>query len=453
MNESDRVTIEKIVAGGVGLGRLDHGMVVLVPRVLPGEEVRFAGRRRHKSFLEADPVEILNPAPNRISPPCEYYQECGGCDLQHTDYPSQLIIKEGILRELLVRGKICDPDTIPHFLLPSVPSPDILSYRQRLRLQVDENARPGFYRCRSHEIVPVRRCLLAGSEINSILELLHTDSAAAPLLAACESVELLLNPRDSRVLLLFQLSGRETGPDLESGLKFCRGKETVQGMIFRGRGKGTGPYIINTAQGPVVSRNLAEELRIRIPVSGEVAGRPFELTLEPGGFCQVNRRQNEKCMGILLDWAAAGLKETVLDLYCGMGNFSIPLAMKSGGVTGLDLEASSIRSAARNADLAGLSNCGFIRESALAGITRLAKEKNRFDLLLLDPPRAGCSEVIPHISGLGIRKILMVSCDPATLVRDLKLLQKSGYTIERQHLVDMFPQTHHLETITLLSVN
>lgn len=451
MNPSESLKIEKIVVGGLGLGRLVSGMVGLIPGVLPGEEVRFAARRQHKSYLEADLLEILEKSSARVQAPCQYYADCGGCNLQHTDYPSQLTIKNDILQELLLRGKICAPDALVAFLLPPVPSPDILAYRQRVRLQVSDTGKPGFFRRQSHDVIPVQSCLLAGPEINAILKLLHDEPSAQALLSMISEVDILLNPHNSRTVLILH-GAKKTGPHvLEHAQDLCRKEKTLQGIVFSVKGQNSGPCIVASDQGPEVFPGSAEELFIRIPVGREIAGRDFDLILEPGGFCQVNRRQNEVCMKILLDWAEAAATDTLLDLFCGMGNFSIPFAMQVSGVTGLDVDGGSIRSAIRNARMANLANCSFAKKSALEGIQKLRKEGKKFDLLLLDPPRAGCQEVIPYIPDLGIRKILMISCDPATLTRDLSLLQKSGYTIERLQLIDMFPQTHHIETVTLLT--
>lgn len=451
MNASDSLKIEKLVAGGLGLGRLADGMVVLIHGVLPGEEVRFAVRRQHKSYLEADLLEILKKSPARVQAPCQYYADCGGCDLQHTDYLSQLTIKNDILQELLLRGKICAPDTLADFLLPPVPSPDIFAYRQRVRLQVNEAGKPGFFRRQSHDVIAVQGCLLAGPEINAILKLLHEESSAQTLLSMSSEVEILLNPHNSRTVLILHGAKKADPPVLQNAQELCRKEKNLQGVVFSVKGQSPGPCIVSLDTGPEVFSTPVEDLFIHIPVSREIAGRDFELTLEPGGFCQVNRRQNENCMKILLDWAKAASTDKLLDLYCGMGNFSIPFAMQISEVTGLDVEGGSIRSAIRNARMANLANCSFAKNSALEGIKKLRKEGKKFDLLLLDPPRSGCREVIPFISDLGIRKILMISCDPATLTRDLRLLQKSGYAIERLQIIDMFPQTHHIETITLLT--
>ena len=164
----------------------------------------------------------------------------------------------------------------------------------------------------------------------------------------------------------------------------------------------------------------------------------------------MNLEQNQNMIHRVLEWAALEGGERVLDLYCGMGNFSLPLAGVAGEVVGMDAHGASIRSAGRNAHLNNMRNCRFEKSSALAGAKRLAAGKAAFDLVLLDPPREGCAKILPYIPQLGAERLIYISCDPATLARDLLRLVEYGYAITRLALVDMFPQTHHMEVMALL---
>jgi 23S rRNA (uracil1939-C5)-methyltransferase len=179
-------------------------------------------------------------------------------------------------------------------------------------------------------------------------------------------------------------------------------------------------------------------------------GESLRMTIEPGGFCQVNADQNEKLVALVIEWAKLDLRHKVLDLFCGMGNFSLPLARQVKSVIGMDLQRSAIRSAKRNAGINGIANCTFSQNSAFAGAKSLAAAGEKFDIALLDPPRQGCAEVIPYLPQIGVSQIIYISCDPATLCRDLVLLDREGYEVEKMKMVDMFPQTHHLETIVSL---
>jgi 23S rRNA (uracil1939-C5)-methyltransferase len=174
------------------------------------------------------------------------------------------------------------------------------------------------------------------------------------------------------------------------------------------------------------------------------------MTIEPGGFCQVNGGQNENLIALVLEWAKVDAGHKVLDLFCGMGNFSLPIARHAASVVGMDLQRSAIRSAERNAKINGMVNCTFSQHAAREGAEHLVHGGEKFDLVLLDPPRQGCAEVIPLLTEFGAAQIIYISCDPATLCRDLLLLEQEGYAVEKMKMVDMFPQTHHLETIVSL---
>ena len=182
----------------------------------------------------------------------------------------------------------------------------------------------------------------------------------------------------------------------------------------------------------------------------DLGGRELVLRFEAGGFCQVNHQQNERLIRQLLAWAQVNQGDAVLDLFCGMGNFSLPLALAARQVVGTDLQRSSIRGASANAQANHLTNCLFRQAAALDAVREFKKVAEPFDLVLLDPPRLGCREIMPYLPDLGAAKIIYISCDPATLVRDLALLQGHGFGLRKLRGIDMFPQTCHVESIALL---
>ena len=451
MAGEEQIVIEKVVAGGAGLGRLPDGRAVFVPFTLPGEEVVLRLTRRHKQHGEAEAVRILSPAPQRREPPCPLFGTCGGCDLQHASYPKQLEIKEAILREILERAGIIG--AVRDFPLSAAPAPEEFGYRQRIRLQVSDNGSPGFYRSRSHEVVPITTCPLAAPAINRVLATLRREPAARQLLAQATAVELILNlveneAEQDTVVALLHTRRPLRAADRQRAAQLCSSQANIQGILFAVPGKAMGPAVTRET-GPAGSMDLSA-LHIRFTIPAAIAGRALTLAVEPGGFSQVNPYQNEKMIATLLDWLALTGSEKVLDLFCGMGNFSLPLALHAGSVLGLDLQGAAIRRAVSNAAGNRLTNCTFARKGAEQGARELAAAGERFDVLLLDPPRAGCREVLPHIADLAASRVAYISCDPATLARDLVLLRDQGYAIERMQLFDMFPQTRHLETMTLL---
>ncbi|MDA8165250.1 MAG: class I SAM-dependent RNA methyltransferase [Desulfobacteraceae bacterium] len=434
------ITIEKIVAGGYGLGRLPDGMVVLVPFTLPGERVRIAPRQRHKTYLEAEAVEIIAPAAERTEPPCPHYGRCGGCHLQHAAYPLQLRLKADVLREQLAAAAV--PGWEAAWQEPlAAPAP--FGYRQRLRLQIDSGRRVGFHRPRSHQVEPVGRCLLARPEIEDFRARLQGRPSWPLLLAQATSLEIAVSPDEGKIIVLLGYRRRPRPRDFQLAETLAADLPALAGFLFTGDGFApTGPRGL-AASDPTVL------LGFTLPES-VTGSRPLTLTVEPGGFSQVNPAQNEGLVRTLLAWAAVRPGERVLDLFCGMGNFSLPLALAAGEVTGCDLQGAAIRGARRNAGLAGLAGCRFSKRSAREGAAALLAAGERFDFLLLDPPRQGCADLVDLLPGFGAGRLAYISCDPATLARDLALLAVRGYRLRRVRAVDMFPQTHHLETITLL---
>lgn len=439
------VTIGKIITGGHGLAKLDDGMVVMVPFVLPAEKVVVAIEKKKKNFAEAILLEILEPSPQRVKPPCQYFQHCGGCHLQHGDYPSQLVIKETILRDLLSRHQEWPAEYLDVICLPTLASPSPFHYRQRIRLQVDESGQIGFFERRSHAVVEIEACPLAANQLNHVLGALREHSAFHKLLPHTEALELLLSPLTGQVEVIVRMRRKPRAADQQAATALAEGIVLVQAVWLAGEGFVTaGPYGATTKEGEAASN-------IAFTLPQDLGGKELVLRFEAGGFCQVNQQQNEHLIRQLLDWAAIGQEDAVLDLFCGMGNFSLPLALTARKVVGTDLQRSSIRGAQRNAQANHLQNCLFLRADALQAVREFRKTREQFDLILLDPPRQGCQEIIPLLADLDAEKIIYISCDPATLVRDLKRLHEFGFRLRKIRAVDMFPQTCHVETIALLS--
>ncbi|MBI5557016.1 MAG: 23S rRNA (uracil(1939)-C(5))-methyltransferase RlmD [Deltaproteobacteria bacterium] len=434
------ITIEKLVIGGHGLSRLADGKIVLVPFVLPGEEVVVRPVSRKKSFMQASVVDILKPSPDRTKPPCTYYPRCGGCDFQHVRADRQADLKNRILLEQLERSTL--QADCGKLLSPPLSSPQPFHYRQRIRLHVGKNGELGFHRGQSHEVEPITSCLLARPPLNEILAYLAGHPSFYKIAPLTTSVELLLSPVDEAVVVLLNLT-RKLRP-AERGVveELASGDSRIKSVVVLATGSGV-PELFSRGE-PKGEQPLLHFSHL-LP-DGDRLG----MTIEPGGFCQVNSAQNENLTSLLLDWARVDGGSRVLDLFCGMGNFSLPLARGVKSVTGMDLQRSAIRSAIRNAKLNDIVNCAFAQNASLNGAKQLAANGEKFDLVLLDPPRQGCAEVIPVLPGLEAAQVIYISCDPATLCRDLLLLEGAGYEVERMKMVDMFPQTHHLETIVSL---
>ncbi len=446
MNKIHSIVIEKIVNGGLGLGRLNDGRIVLVEKALPNEKVLITVAERKSHYLRAEVASVETPHPARIEPPCPWYRQCGGCDLQHCSYEHQLLLKTAIVEELFHHHF---PATAAGSLPPvraTLASPARFGYRQRIRLQVDPQGRPGFAGRHSHTVIPIDSCLVARDELNTVLAKLQQDCSLATILKRCRQVELLFDPLSARVVCLFHLIRRPRPTDIRLAEELAAGVALIKGVFFQGSDFPlTGP--IGDGGNP-----CTDTLHMRLPPLSE---KGFAITLgwEAGGFCQVNLGQNENLIRHILALCDLHGRESVLDLFCGMGNFSIPLAGRAGFLTGIEGQGSAIRSAARNSTAAGLDNTRFEREPVHAACRRLAGEKRIYDCVILDPPRQGVPGLAQELGALTGRKMVYISCDPATLCRDLKALCRQGLAIVDIRPFDMFPQTHHIETVVLLEKN
>jgi 23S rRNA (uracil1939-C5)-methyltransferase len=321
-------------------------------------------------------------------------------------------------------------------------APQAFHYRQRIRLHVGKDGKPGFHRSQSHEVIPVSACLLARPPLNNVLAYLINQSPLAAIAALTTSVELLLSAADELVVICLHLSRKARPAERKVLEELAAGHSSIKQVIAK------------TADSAIAEvfpgGQVGDEQSLLSFSHAMPAGDHLRMSIEPGGFCQVNAEQNEQLIALVLEWAKLADGHKVLDLFCGMGNFSLPLARQALSVVGMDLQRSAIRSARRNAGINGIENSIFTQASALAGAKSLAAGGERFALALLDPPRQGCAEVIPYLSELGVTRIIYISCDPATLCRDLVILEREGYGVEKMQMVDMFPQTHHLETIVSL---
>lgn len=437
------VTIDKLVIGGNGLARLADGMVVMVAGVLAGERVLLQPRRKRSGYCEADLIEVLDASPRRVQPPCPHFGVCGGCDLQHADPADQVAIKEAMLRDHLLRGGFFTSKSLAAIWRPPLPSPKMVHYRQRVRLQVGGDFYPefGFHRSRSHLLQPVASCLLAREELNRVLAGIADSQPMMHLLAQSSAFELLASPADGDLLLYLHFSRKPRPADLQAA-ENAVSELGVRALLFHVAGHGLFD--------PVGVKGKDESLlRFALPGMGR-EGEDLLLTVEPGGFCQVNPEQNCNLVRQMLVWAEEVPPQRVLDCHCGMGNFSLPMAMVAGEVVGCDLQGAAIRSARRNAALNGINNCRFEKQPAATMVADLVAAGETFDLILLDPPRQGCADLVKMLPQLDPATIIYISCDPATLHRDLADLSTAGYAARQLRMVDMFPQTAHMETITLL---
>jgi len=444
---SQTITIEKMIHPGLGLSRPENGPVILARRVLPGEVIIPSVTHQKKQYGLSVAKSIVHAHDQRIDPPCPHYSQCGGCDFQHGSYDLQLQMKKDMLIDLVCRTlpELCSQiDTI---IFDTLASPLTTHYRQRIRLQVDRDGRAGFNRYRSHDIVAINHCLLAKQQLNTTLEAMIDEPVAQTLLAHCREFELLLNPDSNRVIAVLHYKRKPRPTDKKTAEQLIEIIGSLEAVFFQGQDFPLiGPFTKNDNQ------DTNKQLQITLPISSFIK-KPLTLIWEVGGFSQVNQEQNRNLIDLVLNYCDIKGSDRVLDLFCGMGNFSIPLALHCHSLLGIESQRSAIRAALINAYAAGLENCTFIQSRVDTFIQQLKKDKKQFDLVILDPPRRGIPELAETIAQLTPKRIVYISCDPATLCRDIKQLTQYGFLINKIKPVDMFPQTHHIETVVLLEKN
>jgi 23S rRNA (uracil1939-C5)-methyltransferase len=388
-------TVEKLVYGGDGLARLE-GRVVFAPFVLPGERIRVQTWREQPGLVRAHTLEVLEPAPERVAAPCPVFGRCGGCHYQHAPYEYQLAAKRDVLVDQLRRlGKMEPPETI------AVAAAEPWGYRNRAQLHI-EGRRIGYREAGSHSLCEVSQCPVASPKINETIHAL---------------AGMLYNPRWPRFVRSLEIFTDEQQVQLN---------------------------VLDTDQ-PVAKRFFdwcAEEIPGLVENALDYQGR---FRVSRNSFFQVNRFLLDRLVEVALEGAEG---ETALDLYAGVGLFSLALARGFKEVAAVESGSGAVRDLQFNAERASLANLRAERQTAEEYLQKLERAP---DFVLLDPPRAGLGKaVVRRLAELRPRQVTVVSCDPATLARDLAGLTAAGYGVENMTLVDLFPQTFHLETVVRL---
>jgi 23S rRNA (uracil1939-C5)-methyltransferase len=440
----ETITIKKIVNNGFGLGHLANGRAILLRQVLPGEKVLVIARKLQKDTLFSTQLQILTAHPQRKSAPCPYYENCGGCDLQHTQYHHQLTIKRDIIIDLLNRHGLPELVSVGKVVTPVLPSPAEFHYRQRIRLHFDDDSLPCFRHYQSHRLVQIDACMLAVPQLNTALAAVCRHSAGRQLRQLSSGMELQFNPATGKTIVLLDMNQKPRPKAFQAASAFLDETEIIEQVYFRGEG-----FALTRAGRPTTTGEENSDMAIHY--ARTESRPPISFLWEPGSFCQVNLSQNSRLIDLLLQTAEVKTHETVLDLYCGMGNFGLPLARNARSVLGYEGQAAAIRSAKKNAQIAAISNARFAKQPIHAACEALVTDHKQFDLVVVDPPRQGIPGLYPQLAKLCRDRLLYVSCDPATLVRDLGQLIAHGFRVHSVQPVDMFPQTHHVETVVLLS--
>lgn len=431
------VKIEKLAFGGAGFGQI-NGKACFVPFTAPGDIARIRIKKEKRSYLEGELLELLDSSKRRVIPPCPVFGACGGCNWQHLSYIDQLHAKEEIFAELLWRSeRVCRER-----ILPIVAAPEPFAYRSRIQLKVrciNGEPRIGFYRAGSHFVINIpEKCAIVHPVINRLIAGLRRIITAFPEAENIPQIDVAIGDDERSELVIHYIGSRK--------------QEIIRHFRHYRLPLGACGIFLQTGRKTTIEKISGDEpphLTYKVPNRSFPDLPEIVLSFSSGGFSQVNYRQNLVLVETVYNWAGATGWERVLDIFCGNGNFSLPLAGKVFHVTGVEDYGPSISIAGYNSEANGIKNVSFTCADAVSEISRMVAADEKFDKVLLDPPREGAADVARAIPALRPKAILYVSCDPATLARDIGILKKLGYEVMKCRPVDMFPQTYHIESVTL----
>lgn len=449
MKKNDVVEMEftGMTAGGAALGRVD-GMAVFVPLGVPGEQARVKIVKVEKRFCYGRLEEVLIPAPSRVAPDCPVFAQCGGCCYRHMDYAEELRVKEQRVVDALERiGGLKGIETEPILGAKSRNG-----YRNKallpLGLGPDGRLKMGFYAVNSHRIVDCEACQLHPPEFNRLMEAFRqwAKEWGDPVYDEASHT--------GKMRRLYLRRGANTG-------------ELMACVVVNGQGLRHEDKLVEALRQAVpelttvlvnINRErtnvaLGRELRTLYGpgfIRDTLCGLTFEIS--PLSFYQVNPAQAQRLYEKASEFAAPTGGETILDLYCGTGTIGLSMARKAREIVGVEVVEQAVKNAQENARLNGIGNARFLCADAAQAAEKLRQEGVRPDTVILDPPRKGCApELLQTIADMGPERVVYVSCDPATLARDLKVLGELGFAVRRVQPVDMFPGTGHVETVLLLT--
>jgi 23S rRNA (uracil1939-C5)-methyltransferase len=411
------LTVERLTYGPDALAHAG-GHVVFVPYGAPGDEIRARVRRREADFLRAEIETLVRPGADRTTPPCPAFGRCGGCQWQHVTLAAQRRAKRAIVAEQLARlGGLPDVE-----VRPTLAPPAGFAYRSRVTLAA-EGRRLGYHGARSHRLEEVPSCSIAAPAIDAHLE---TARALTARLRTAPT-RLTIAEVPGGVAFVVTLPAPATPPDVEATEALLVDHASIRGVV-----------LVHER-----SRTVLGDPAVRIELEPGLA-----LEAPADAFTQVNAEANRLLVRTVVELGGFTAGSNVLDLYCGAGNFALPLARRGVRVVGVERDPVAVQAARANAARLGL-DARFVASDVVAA---LGEHTEPVDGVLLDPPRAGAAAALPALIARAPRRIAYVSCDPATLARDLGVLARHGHAVRAVQPIDLFPQTFHVETIAILEL-
>lgn len=423
-------TIESLSPEGRGVARVD-GKTTFVDGGLPGETVRARYQKRRKRHDEAEIVGVLSASSERVQPRCPHFGVCGGCRLQHLDAGAQIVHKQSALMEQLQHIGNVEPaaERMPM-------TAPVWGYRHKARLGVKyvdkkEKVLVGFRERSSPFVAELQRCEVLHPSVGELIEPLAELIAGLTVYRQVPQIEVAIG--DDMVALVLRHLVPMTAGDHELLQQFERTHE-VRFFLQPGGSDTIRP--LNAATPPLLTYELPKH----------------ELTFEfaPTDFTQINPAINRSMVDAVLNWLQPQANDRILDLFCGLGNFSLPLARQAGRVTGVEGDAALVERAGANAARNGIDNTEFFTADLAASDLDAAFMYRRYDKVMLDPPRSGAAEIIRQFNWNGVKRVAYVSCNPATLARDAgELVHTHGFQLVTAGVLDMFPHTAHVESLVL----
>ncbi|MBE5939209.1 MAG: 23S rRNA (uracil(1939)-C(5))-methyltransferase RlmD [Lachnospiraceae bacterium] len=440
------VTIEDMGSEGEGVAKAD-GYALFIKDALKGDKVRVKVMKMSKNYGYARVEEILEPSPDRVKPVCKEARRCGGCQIQEMSYDAQLLFKQNKVKNNLIRiGKLNDVE-----VFPTIGMDNPYNYRNKAQFPVgtdkDGNIVMGFYAGRTHSIIPCDDCAIGVAENKEILEIIKE-----------YMVKNNVKPYDEvsgtgLVRHILIRKGFKTGEIMVciiiNGDRLTATEELVSKLLLVS-GMTSISYNINKEK---TNRILGEKV-INLYGEGYITDYigDVKFKISPLSFYQVNPVQTEKLYGKALEYAGLTGDETVWDLYCGVGTISLFLAKNAKKVYGVEIVPAAIEDAKENAHINAIENSEFfVGKAEEVFPEHYKKYGEKADVIVVDPPRKGCDEaLLKTIVEMAPKRLVYVSCDSATLARDLKILVENGFTVEKVQPVDMFPHSGHVETVACL---
>ena len=440
-NQEHTVTIEGYGEGGMGVARID-GRVVFVHGALRGEKCRVLILKTLKSVAFAKVLEVIEPSSERITPDCPYFPRCGGCTYRHIRYEEELRLKRQRVQDNLSR--IGGSDVTVEEILGAQ---DTLCYRNKAQYPVSKDGAVGFYRARTHEVIECEHCLLVKPVADAAAEALREYMQSCRVAGYDEKTGRGLV---RHLYIRSNAAGESLVCVLVNGDKLPKEDRLVT-LLRDACPKCTGIVLgTNTKKGNVILGDRYRTLWGSDRLEDTLCGKTFRLSVP--SFYQVNRVQAERLYAKAIEFAGLTGQETVLDLYCGAGTITLALSDHAKKVLGAEIVPEAIDDARENAARNGVKNAEFFCGDASDVAKKLARENLRPDVITVDPPRKGlAADVVESIAEMQPGRVVYVSCDSATMARDVKRLADLGYTAQRACAVDMFPRADHVETVVLLS--